>query len=296
MAGEWAMNRNQFAIYQMKAESKNREIRFRPYQELRNMGIKVQCVKYEQVYLGMMQPGDTPASIVLRIEQRHPRNFKGHAISIGDVLVLNQDGTVNFYYVEKNGFTEFADFIPPVASGTAVTIQTSGLEVEGKKGKWLAYDRIIIDGVEFFLMEHETYGSEAANIIVDQTGKLIVDDVRHGFDEAVKQKIREYLSPQNRKIPEISHKNMGDGKPPLEIWQKYHENGEYMRSAEITEEQNYNMIDGRMNNLPPKPRKIGNRISVLDRLHLKQAEIRERNGKVIQQMVADQDMEREQNK
>ena len=31
------------------------------------------------------------------------------------------------------------------------------------------------------------------------------------------------------------------------------------------EEQNYNMIDGRMNNLPLKPRKIGERISVLDR-------------------------------
>ena len=49
--------------------------------------------------------------------------------------------------------------------------------------------------------------------------------------------------------------------------------GEYLRSAEITEEQNYNMIDGRINNLPNKPRKIGGRVSVLDRLHLKQAEI-----------------------
>ena len=29
------------------------------------------------------------------------------------------------------------------------------------------------------------------------------------------------------------------------------------------------MIDGRMNNLPVKPRKMGTRISVLDRLHLK---------------------------
>lgn len=58
-------------------------------------------------------------------------------------------------------------------------------------------------------------------------------------------------------------------KPPLENWQKSYENGEYLRSVEITEEQNYNMIDGRMNNLPSKPRKIGQRISVLDRLHLK---------------------------
>ena len=60
-----------------------------------------------------------------------------------------------------------------------------------------------------------------------------------------------------------------------------------MRSAEITEEQNYNMIDGRMNNLPSKPRKIGQRISVLDRLHLKQEEIAKRSGKLVTQMNMD---------
>ena len=81
-------------------------------------------------------------------------------------------------------------------------------------------------------------------------------------------------------------------KPLLENWQKAYENGEYIRSAEITEEQNYNMIDGRMNNLPPKPRKIGKRISVLDRLHLKQAEIAEKTGRVAPQMAAEEDLER----
>lgn len=34
-------------------------------------------------------------------------------------------------------------------------------------------------------------------------------------------------------------------------------------------EQNYNMIDGCVNNNPKKPRVIGNRVSVLDRLHIK---------------------------
>lgn len=81
-------------------------------------------------------------------------------------------------------------------------------------------------------------------------------------------------------------------KPPLENWQKSYGNGEYMRSAEITEEQNYNMIDGRMNNLPSKPRKIGQRISVLDRLHLKQEEIAKRSGKLVTQMNMAEDMER----
>ena len=40
--------------------------------------------------------------------------------------------------------------------------------------------------------------------------------------------------------------------PSLENWQKSYENGEYLRSAEMAEEQNYSMIDGRMNNMPAK--------------------------------------------
>lgn len=31
-------------------------------------------------------------------------------------------------------------------------------------------------------------------------------------------------------------------------WMKYLENGEYLRAAEVSEEQNYNMIDGKNNN------------------------------------------------
>lgn len=60
-------------------------------------------------------------------------------------------------------------------------------------------------------------------------------------------------------------------KPYLENWQKAQENGEYLRSAEITEEQNYNMIDGLMNNKAPKKKK--ERISVLKKLREKQAAI-----------------------
>ena len=81
-------------------------------------------------------------------------------------------------------------------------------------------------------------------------------------------------------------------KPVMENWQKAYENGEYLRSAENTAEQNYNMIDGRMNNLPYTPRKIGGRISVLDRLHLKQAEIARKSGKPVPQMAAEEEMER----
>ena len=47
----------------------------------------------------------------------------------------------------------------------------------------------------------------------------------------------------------------------------------------------------RLTKLHQKPRKIGGRISVLDRLHLKQAEIARRSGKSVPQIAA-QEMER----
>lgn len=64
------------------------------------------------------------------------------------------------------------------------------------------------------------------------------------------------------------------------------------REEEEYADQSGNLLDGRMNNLPSKPRKIGQRISVLDRLHLKQEEIAKRSGKPMTQMNMAEDMER----
>lgn len=242
---------------------------------------------YEQKYLGRIRSGETPTDIRRRLNRQPPRSFGGHAVSVSDVLALNQAGEVTSYYVEPEGFVTLAGFIRLGSSGALISYGTTDFHIEGKEGSWLAYDSIIIDGREFFLMEHTTYGAEAANVVLDAEGNLVVDQVFHGFDEAVKQQIRNYMNP--RSIEPVPDK---PEKPPLENWQKYYENGEYLRSAEITEEQNYNMIDGRMNNLPNKPRKIGGRVSVLDRLHLKQAEIARRSGKAVPQMAAEEEMER----
>lgn len=277
------MDINQFAVYQLKNIPENRQIRFRSYQVLQEKGIQVCHENYEQVYLGQMRPGDTAENIRARFDRQLPRQFKGHSISVSDVLVLNQKGVVTSYYVEKEGFTVVAGFIRRASSGAAVSFETTGFHIEGKDGKWLAFDNIIIGGTEFFLMEHETHGKEAAWVVVDEAGKVIVDHVYQGFDEHVQQKIRDYLNP-----PQVAVEPEGEGKPKLENWQKYMENGEYLRSAEIDEEQNYNMIDGRRNN----GRKKKGRESVLKKLRSKQAEIAMRSGKATPQMAAVEDMER----
>lgn len=91
------------------------------------------------------------------------------------------------------------------------------------------------------------------------------------FDQMVQQQIKDYINP-SLSVPDPVKQE----KQPLADWQKYMENGEYLRSAEMSEEQNYNMIDGRRNNTAPKKSK---RTSVLTKLHQKQAGIVNRSDK-----------------
>ena len=285
------MNVNQFAVYQLKNIPENRQMRFRTYSALQEKGIQIQCKDYEQVYLARMQPGDEPEQIRKRFERKLPRSFHGHSISVSDVLVLNNAGIVTSYYVEKEGFTVIDGFIRKNSSGALVSLDTADFHIEGKEGRWLAFDSIIIDGRQFFLMEHETYGKDAAWVVLDEDGKLIVDNAYHGFSQTVLQQIKEYLDPvQNVTRLQVQELPSGNSKEkqPLENWQKYMENGEYLRSIESGEEQNYSFIDGNKNNC----KKNNGRASVLKKLRQKQAEIAKRSGKPSQQMAITEDMER----
>lgn len=60
-------------------------------------------------------------------------------------------------------------------------------------------------------------------------------------------------------------------------------NGTYERARESGTEQNYDIVDGCVNNVPKKPRRIGGRWSVLDRLHIKQAERKQKEQTQQQQ-------------
>ena len=71
----------------------------------------------------------------------------------------------------------------------------------------------------------------------------------------------------------------------MEHYQKFYENGEYVRAVESTTEQNYNMIDGCANNLP-KPRIINGRESVLDKLRIRQmAREKQKSGQMQEQSI-----------
>lgn len=279
------MGTSRFAVYQLKRKPELRNILFRTYEELVQEKIPVQKENYEQVYLGTMSLGETPDQVKARMEQKQPHNYKGHAVGTSDVLVLNDNGEATAYYVNKDNFVVLSDFLKIASSEGGITKDTVEYKIEGKGGTWYVVDYLLLEGREFFLMEHEQYGKDVAYVVLDPKGKVIVDGTYNGFDDNAKQKIRDFLHPPVQEPLE-------NQKPKLENWQKYMENGEYLRSAEITEETNYNMIDGVRNNSSPKKKK---RESVLAKLHRKEEEIARRSGKKVMQEVMGQDMERKKN-
>ena len=90
----------------------------------------------------------------------------------------------------------------------------------------------------------------------------------YGFDSSVMKKIEKFLREQK---PELLHHQ--------KFWRMAPQNG----PKESGTEQNYNMIDGCVNNNPKKPRIIGNRVSVLDRLHIKLEERKQKSQPQQQQ-------------
>lgn len=259
------MSTSQFAVYQLKKKPELRNLLFRTYEELAKDQISVQMENYEQVYLGTMKPGETPEQIKKELEKKQPHNYKGHAVSTSDVLILNDEGVMTTYYVNKDTFIEIPDFMKVTSSeGGGLTKDTVGYEIAGKDGTWEVIDYLLVEGKNYFLMEHEQYGKDVAYVVLDQKGNVLVDSTYNGFDDVVKQKILD--------SPPVQEQTEGY-KPKLDNWQKYMENGEYLRSAEITEEANYNMIDGLKNNAAPKDKKNRQKESVLAKLNEKKEEI-----------------------
>ena len=59
------------------------------------------------------------------------------------------------------------------------------VRVDERRGTWYEVDSTIILGRKLYLMEHEFYGDEAANIIIDENEKLVMSDVWNGFQDYI---------------------------------------------------------------------------------------------------------------
>ena len=102
-----------FTIYQLKREDATRDYRFEPYDRLQAAGLAVDPAHYEPVYSGPMTPGMTLENIYTRFNIDHPQDFKGHSLSVSDVVVVQQGGQSTAHYVDSFGYKTVPEFLQP---------------------------------------------------------------------------------------------------------------------------------------------------------------------------------------
>lgn len=67
------------------------------------------------------------------------------------------------------------------------------IRVAGHRGTWYVIDSRCINDEQFFLLEHDLYGNDVANVVINQYGELVEEDVWNGFDDCVLEAIDEYF-------------------------------------------------------------------------------------------------------
>ena len=108
-----APDKDTFSIYQIKGGDETRDFRFEPYDRLQATGNVVDKANYELVYSAPLTPGTSLEDIYTRFNIDHPKDFKGHSLSVSDVVVLHQNGRDTAHYVDSFGYKDVPEFLQP---------------------------------------------------------------------------------------------------------------------------------------------------------------------------------------
>ena len=212
-----------FSIYQLKDGDETRDYRFEPYDRLQAAGLTVDRANYELVYTAPLVPGTSLDDIFTRFNIDHPKDFKGHSLSVSDVVVLHQDGQDTAHYVDRGDFKQVPEFLQEKQPQLTPDELETGEKIRTPRGTFY------VTGMSREQMEAAGYG------------------VHHQSDDG------KYLI-------------MGNGTRAFAVAT---EQENPLKAAEQTTEQNYNMIDGRINNTPTVDEleakvKAGETISLVD--------------------------------
>lgn len=103
-----------FEIYQIRRVDETRDVRFEPYERLLKAGLKPDFKTYDKMYeadvsmLSGKSTGEKLESAFYVFNMERLEDFKGHSLSVSDVVVLDDTA----YYVDSVGFKPLKDFIP----------------------------------------------------------------------------------------------------------------------------------------------------------------------------------------
>ena len=213
-----------FSIYQVPPGPEGRDFRYRSYEELQADGLSVDRKNYQLIYSAPLDKDITLDEIYRRFNMEHPSDYKGHSLSMGDIVVFRQDGKQTAYYVDEGAdYRQVPEFFAQPEKQLTPDECMTGEQIQTPRGRFYLTDRSREQ------MEAAGYGFHHQS----EDGRYLI--MANGT--------RAFAIPAQ---PE-SH----------------------IKTAEMSTEQNYNMIDGMMNNAPSMEElearaKAGEQISLLD--------------------------------
>ena len=100
-----------YALYQLNTELKDVPYEFMGMDFVKDHGMEVTAADYKCVYSGILHDSVSLDELYSIFNQNHPADFKGHSMSVSDVVIVNRDGDMKAYYVDSFGFADLPDFV-----------------------------------------------------------------------------------------------------------------------------------------------------------------------------------------
>ena len=132
-------DKDTFSIYQLKQGNETRDFRFEPYDRLQAAGNVVDKANYELVYSAELTTGTSLEDIYTRFNIDHPKDFKGHSLSVSDVVVLHQNGQDTAHYVDSFGYKNVPEFLQEQKQLTPDELET-GETIKTPRGTFYVTD------------------------------------------------------------------------------------------------------------------------------------------------------------
>lgn len=179
---------DKYGIYQLKHNPELDHLRFEGTESLKRMGItkdNFDAIKpeiYELIYVGELSElqeqteGETLEAIYEKFNIDHPEDYRGHSLSVSDIVVLHQNGENSAHFVDSFGFTGLPDFMQTLeeVKEQEAEIDTSGQDVqksEQEKQEPETSDNTLEDGDEIIDL-----GDEKEQVLADMKKSLEIGE------------------------------------------------------------------------------------------------------------------------
>lgn len=106
-----------YAILQLRRTDETVYERFESYEALKRQGKEPDIDHYDVVYMAPLSSYTDQTAMLeglyTKFNVDRPEDFRGHSLSVSDIVALKTDAVVSFHYVDSIGFQELQGFMKP---------------------------------------------------------------------------------------------------------------------------------------------------------------------------------------